>query len=143
MTDKGMEMVAPKKYDIGFVIENATAESLSFFEPLCSNIYVADPYLLQEYFKSEQVNTLYDLTERVKLIARGLSNDVLVEFDGFKINEEGVNFLTNLPRILESSGQIGEMKWEQFNLNIRKLKTYEEKNIVCKNEIIYLDKEKN
>ena len=35
------------------------------------------------------------------------------------------------------------MKWEQFNLNIRKLKTYEEKNIVCKNEIIYLDKEKN
>ena len=40
------------------------------------------------------------------------------------MNQEGVNFLTNLPRILESSGKIGEMKWEQFNLKIRKLKTY-------------------
>ena len=58
-------------------------------------------------------------------VALGLGGEALFEFNKFLV------------------GQIGEMKWEQFNLNIRKLKTYEEKNIVCKNEIIYLDKEKN
>ena len=112
-------------------------------EPWCSTIYISDPYILQEYFKKEQVNTLYDLTERVKLVARGLSNKVLVEFDAMKVKKEGINFLTNLPKILDSSGKIGEMKWNEFNLNIRSLDTIEKENIVCKNEIIYLEDEKN
>ena len=54
--DDSRDMTIPKKYDIGFFIQNCDYDTLKFLEPWCSNIYVSDIKLMLDYQKDEQKN---------------------------------------------------------------------------------------
>lgn len=134
------DMVIPKKYNIGFIAKNCHLESLQFLEPWCSNIYIEDRKLLLDYITEEQSKTIFDLNERIKTESK-ISNDIIIEFDVNQLNSDRLAFLQRLPDILDDSGQIGEMQYDIFKLNINTLEDIVEDNIVCKNKIIYVDKE--
>ena len=133
-TEKGIEMVAPKKYDIGFVVENChDINLLRFLEPWCSTIYIDDRKIILDYVQEEHHQTLYDLNDRVRSTSVDRKNDILIEFDALYLNEDRIAFLHRLSDILTDSGGVGDMKHDIFSLHIKSLNTYEEENIKCKN----------
>ena len=83
------------------------------------------------YIRDEQPNTTYDLSERVKYISDKIDTDIVVEFDSVKLTNENFNFLTQLPLILQDSGEVGTMEYDIFKITINKLETYEKELIVC------------
>ena len=62
-----------------------------------------------------------------------LDNDIVVEFDASKLTNDNFQFLTQLPEILQNSGEVGEvMEYDIFEIIINSLKTYEKDLIICK-----------
>jgi len=120
--DSYMKPIVPHKYDIGFVIENCTPQMLSSLEPWCSTIYVDCD--IEEYIKKEQPNTDYDLTKRVfdvRLIEK-IKNDVVVTFDGNDLKtNESAQFLSQLPDILDDSGEVGKFELDIFHIKVNAL----------------------
>jgi len=119
--DENRDMVIPKKYDIGFVVEHCTYEMLQFLEPWCSNIYVKDIKPIMEYIRTETPRTKFDLSKRVSRIKDDISNDIVIRFSALELNENRVAFLQRLSDILTDSGQPGEMEYDIFKLEIKKL----------------------
>lgn len=128
--NENRDMVIPKKYNIGFVVENCDKNILNLLEPWCSTIYIYNRKLILEYSMSEQSKTLYDLSDRVKYINLEPDNDIIVYFDAQKLNETRVGFLQRLSEIIEASGDIGNMGYDIFELNIKSLSTYEDTLII-------------
>jgi hypothetical protein len=125
------DMVIPPKYDIGLVAQNCDRfEVLHFLEPWCTNIYISDLKVILNYTGSEQEKTLFDLSDKVKSIhTKQKTNDVIVEFDSTKLNDERAEFIQNLPYILDDSGEPGtEMHYDIFRVIIK-----EKNNIVTNN----------
>jgi len=124
-----MPMVVPK-YDIGFVIKNCNEQLLEFLEPWCSTIYV-DTYA-EGYINKEQPNTLYDLNERIYSIDANIQNDIEVRFDGGKFNDSSFQYIQQLSEILANDElEIGSFELDIFEIQINKIKTYEEELIKC------------
>jgi len=120
--DAHMKPIVPHKYDIGFVIENCTPQILEALEPWCSTIYVDCD--IEEYIKKEQPNTDYDLTKRIfaTTLTKSFDNDVLVQFDGSQLRtNESANLFSQLPDILDDSGEIGEFQLDIFYIRINAL----------------------
>jgi len=111
------------KYNIGFIIKNCNQNILEIFEPWCSNIYVDCDYV--SYIKKEQLNTKYNLSERIKPYYSEKTNNILLEFDASKINTDHLNIIYTLPEIIQDSGDIGEFELDVFRLTIKNLETYE------------------
>ena len=129
--DNNRDMIIPKKYDIGLVAQNCDRiEVLHFLEPWCSTIYISDLKVILNYSISEQEQTKFDLSNRVKSMqTKEKNNDVIVEFDSTKLNNERAEFIQNLPYILDQSGEPGtEMEYDIFRVIIK-----EKKNIVNDN----------
>ena len=133
--DEMLHPSIPHKYDIGFVVKNATYPVLLNLEPWCSSIYVDDQDIIDNYLHNERHNTSIDLSKRVFHIDDEKTNDVIIEFDCNQLadsEDTAMNFISNLSDILTSSGKEGQsMKWSIFKLKINKLKTYEEELIKC------------
>ena len=55
-----------------------------------------------------------------------INNGVVVRFDGSELTNELYNFLINLGDILTDSGELGEMAYSIFHLNITSLKNLHE-----------------
>ena len=133
--DAMMKPIIPPKYDICFVVDNCTLEILEALEPWCSRIYVEEPDInIIDYISKEQKNTLYRLQSRVWYNdgeAR-LDNDIVVEFDASKLTNDNFQFLTQLPEVLQDSGEVDEvMEYDIFEIVINSLKTYEKDLIKC------------
>jgi len=65
-------------------------------------------------------------------IHKTAQNDIVVEFDAKLLNSnERFQFLTQLPRVLKDSGEVGEMEYDIFKITINKLETYEKELIKC------------
>ena len=63
-------------------------------------------------------------------MSRDKDNDILISFDCFRMNDEKFNnFLTQLPLILESSGQVGKMEYDIFFLDIKSLDNMKIQNV--------------
>ena len=60
-------------------------------------------------------------------------NDIIVEFDGTQLANINFNFIAQLSEVLSNDKEleVGEFQYQIFKVNINKLKTYEEENIVC------------
>jgi hypothetical protein len=134
--DEMMKPIIPPKYDICFDVDNCTLEILEALEPWCSKIYVEERDInIIDYITKEQKNTLYYLQSKVWYNdgeAR-LDNDIVVEFDASKLTNDNFQFLTQLPEILQNSGEVGEvMEYDIFEIIINSLKTYEKDLIICK-----------
>jgi hypothetical protein len=120
-----MKPIIPSKYDIGFIVHNCNKQLLHALEPWCSNIYVND-FLIDSYIEQEQQNTLLNLNERVISINNNQNNNIIVEFDGGKLNENNFNHvICDLSEIIQDSGEIGEFQLDIFKIKIKNLKTYE------------------
>jgi glycosyltransferase involved in cell wall biosynthesis len=134
--DSILRPIISPKYNICFVVDNCTLEILEALEPWCSKICVGEQDInIIDYISKEQKNTLYYLQSKVWYNdgeAR-LDNDIVVEFDASKLTNDNFQFLTQLPEILQNSGEVGEvMEYDIFEIIINSLKTYEKDLIICK-----------
>jgi len=135
--DEYLKPIVPPKYDVGFVAYNCNKQMLYELEPWCSKIYLdlRKNDVISEYRKEEQQNTQFDLDERIKLYGHSKISeihDICVEFDASKLNNENFQVLVNLSKMLQDSGEIGEMEFDIFKFYIKSLETYEKNLIVCK-----------
>ena len=117
------------KYNIGYVVENCNMDGLRGLEPWSDSMYINDKELVEQYIKEEQPQTKFDLKER--LLKSEIDNDIVVEFDLFKLTQNDWEILKMLPEIIEDSGKIGKFTLEIFDVTITSLKTYEKELIKC------------
>jgi len=87
------------KYDIGFNVINQTEQITNIIEPYCDTI---------------SFNSNLEL-----------SNDIIVEFDTTKLTNDNIQLLIQLHYILKDSGEIEEIEWEIFKIQIKSLKEYQ------------------
>jgi glycosyltransferase involved in cell wall biosynthesis len=118
--DKMMKPIIPHKYNIAFQIKNCNEHLLRELEPYCSNIFVDCNY--DRYIQEEQVNTLYDLKERVQPYNNPIGNDIIVSFDATQLDQHAAQFLVSLPDIITDSGQVGHMAYSIFDIQINAIK---------------------
>jgi len=131
--DKFMHPIVPHKYDIGFVIHNCTGQLLSTLEPWASNIYSdCEPHEIHSIINWFQSETTFDLSDRLCNIDDEQINDIIISFDGSLLTIDRLKFLYQLPEILTDSGNVGEMEYDIFKVNIRSLQTYEHELIKLK-----------
>ncbi len=126
--DEYMKPIVPHKYNIGFVVEKCTLQLMTALEPWCSTLYTDDEMCVIEshYLDLEQPSTKIDLKQRLKLFKHTApNNDIIVEFDGSKLDQEHFNILMQLPEIIMESGEVGKFELGIFKVDIRSLTTYE------------------
>jgi glycosyltransferase involved in cell wall biosynthesis len=126
--DEYMKPIIPHKYNIGFVVEKCTLQLMTALEPWCSTLYTDDEMCVIEshYLDLEQPSTKIDLKQRLKLFKHTApNNDIIVEFDGSKLDQEHFNILMQLPEIIMESGEVGKFELGIFKIDIRSLTTYE------------------
>lgn len=91
------------KFNVGFIIENCTQELLFNLEPWCTTLYSdIHTYAYSELTKME--NNL-DISSKLKGIEDEKDNDIIVKFDGSKLNNNNFEIIRNLQNII---GEITE-----------------------------------
>ena len=125
--DTFMKPIIPHKYNIGFVVHTCNLEKLAVLEPWCSTIYIEDTDVLtSHYLDLEQQHTTINLADKIKVIGYNVpDNDIVVEFDTTKLNQESFNILTQLPEIITESGEAGTFELDIFKITINNMTTYE------------------
>lgn len=143
-----------KKYDIGFIIhfdknmdENFILGNLPIVESLSSTLYTnLSSDFIKKYISIEGKETKFNLYNKMKSIGSEKVNDVLVEFnfsdfvgkewesyyksnDNSLIHKQHLWLLTMIQNIIADSGDIGEMEYDIFKINIKSLNTYENRLI--------------
>ena len=134
--DNNRDMIIPKQYDIGLVIDNCDEKTLFFLEPWAKKIYIYNRRLILDYTKSEQSNTLYDLTDRVKPYDNEKTNNIIIKFDAIELTEDRVAFIQRLSDIISNSGEVGIMKYDIFELDILSMDRYESLNTINTRRLI-------
>jgi len=137
--DEYLKPIIPHKYNIGFIVKNShDIQLIAALEPWCSDIFVDMPSdKIKNYTDLEQPNTMFDLNNRIHSILAEPENDILVEIDGTKFAQEDMQYISQLPEILDDSTFLEEDMGEQFEvgnlkLTINDVKTYEKDLIICK-----------
>lgn len=126
--DTFMKPIIPHKYDIGFVVHNCNLDALAVLEPWCDTIYIDDEMgvLESHYIDLEQKHTKINLKSKIKIIKHTTpNNDIVVEFDANKLNQESFNIIPQLSEIIAASGDVGEFELGIFNISIAYMDTYE------------------
>jgi hypothetical protein len=131
-TDLMLPIVTPK-YDIGLVIHNCNEQLLNVLEPWCSSVYVDCD--IDVYIQAEQINTAFQLSDRIKHINDIKSNDVLIEFDANRITIQTFNIIQNISDIITNTNDTGQFQIDCLTININQLKTYEHMLITCSDNI--------
>jgi glycosyltransferase involved in cell wall biosynthesis len=100
--DEWQYPIIPPVYDISYRIHNCDPRFLSVFEPMATRVYV-DSELIEPYIQTEQPNTLFRLSERVKDIELESEGDIIVEFDARQLTQQAFTTLQQLPQIIQKS----------------------------------------
>lgn len=134
--DEFLKPIIPHKYNIAAHIHNCNYRLLELLEPWFMNVYVRNSSILNcdEYISKEQPNTKFNLKDRIKPYMfddNDKPNDIVLEFDGQKFNQQSFNIIQNLPEIISDSGEEGTFEIDIFKIKINKLQTYEKELIVC------------
>ena len=131
--DALMKPIVPPKYNIGFILKNTTLQLLEALEPWCSNVYTdCDIGESSDYIAEEQMKSSFNLIERIQSYNSEKNNEILVEIDGTSFNQQDMQLISQLPEILQDSGEIGSFDLGNLKITINKLDTYENKLIKCK-----------
>ncbi len=139
--DEYLRPIVPPKYDIAFKALRCNKQMLYELEPWCSKIYLdygSVGKYSAEYQREEQPNTQFDLDEKIKMYGNAdvtKSHDILVEFDCGELNNNNFQIIVNLAKMLQDSGEVGEMELDIFKFYINSLQTYEDNLIVCKSNL--------
>jgi hypothetical protein len=140
--DEYLKPIIPSKYDIGFIVKNSNLELLKVLEPWCSTVYCDEQFQIgryQDYIEIEQINTQYDLQERILPIDNEKQNDILIEIDGSQFSNNDFRVLQTLSEILDNDNELQELimiepthfEIENMKVTINKLETYENELILC------------
>ena len=122
--DSLMKPIISPKYDIGFIVKNSQDVQLTeALEPWCTNIYVDASR--ENYIELEQKNTLYNLLEKVLPYDNEKNNEILVNIDGSKFNQQDFQIIQKLSEIIKDSGQIGEFELGNLFINIIQMNEYQ------------------
>ena len=132
MHDAMMKPIVLPKYNIGLVVTNCNVELLRALEPWCSNIYGdwighdkkpsdAIGIGVHKYIKDEQEKTEYDLEKKIDYLTLEPDNDIIVRFDGSKVTNENINFVSQLPMILQEHNEVGNFAHDIFEVTINTL----------------------
>jgi hypothetical protein len=117
-----MYPIIQPKFDVAFRIKNCDLNMLYQLEPWCTNIYTdCNQRELDLYIHREQKNTIRPLKERIGHYDDEIDSGVVVRFDGSELTNELYHFLVNLGAILDDSGQLGDMAYKIFHLDIKSL----------------------
>ena len=134
--DEMMMPIIPPKYNIGFVVENCDLHALAALEPWCSDIYGDwvghKGFHINKYIDEEQPDTDFNLKKKIHSQHMNPQNDIVVYIDCQYLNHQNFQMLTQLPEILQDSGEIGELELDVFTVKVKNLSTYEKELIVCK-----------
>ena len=88
------------RYNIGYVVDNCVLQQLYVLEPMCDNLHIRDVNLRDSYCNQEQLNTKYNLKDRVRTASFSdldKPNNIVVEFDARKLTNENFQLLQQLP----------------------------------------------
>ena len=124
--------IVPHKYNIAYVANNCSLSCLQYLEPWCDRIYVNEKY---DYIKTEQPNTIIDLTKRVLYIKENDpigENDIVVEFDATQLTQTSIEILQKLPEIITETNSTGTFGIDCFTITINSIETYEH-NLIYNN----------
>ena len=91
--------------------------------------------LTTSYTEQEQKNTSFDLTKRVFHIGYNDpigENDIVVEFDATRLNQQNFQLLQQLSEIIKDSGEVGEFEIDIFKVTIISLIEYQNDLIILK-----------
>jgi len=113
--DDYMKPIIPSKYNIGIILTNSTMHLLELLEPWCNTIYI-DPSMITDYIKLEQPNTIINLHDRIKPLDNEKQNGILVEINGKKFTQQDMNYIQQLPEILDDSTEIGNLYLTIINI---------------------------
>jgi GT2 family glycosyltransferase len=122
------------KFDIGYVVKNCSPQALETLELLATTVYVDCD--IEEYIKREQPNTKFDLRKRVKTFNEPKTNQILIEFDASKLNQNNFNLLQQLPQVIADSGGIGVFELDVFKLDISNMDRFD-KHLIENNNFYY------
>lgn len=126
----------PKIYNVGFIVKNCFQNLLYTLEPWCRSIYIESEDLIKKYKTREQSETLFDLSKKIKSINEEKVNDILIEMDANKINQNNIQIITQLSEIISNTNEIGIFEYDIFKFEIKSLNTYE-KNLASLNNPYY------
>ena len=130
--DQFMKPIVPPRYDIGFIIKNANLQLIKVLEPWCSTIYCDEQFTVGRYSDYvEMEDTSYDLYDKFKPYDNKKNNEILVDIDISKFTQQDMNYIQQLPEILNDSGEIGRFQLGNLTLEVIQLNTYENKLIKC------------
>jgi glycosyltransferase involved in cell wall biosynthesis len=117
--------VIHKKYDISVHIKNCKENFISVIEPWFSTTYVDCD--INNYIHLVQPGTPFNLTKRVKGYNLSFkdNNDINVLVDGNTLDNEKLKTLLMIPKMIEDSGEIGQMEYEGIEIIITKLENKE------------------
>lgn len=118
------------KYDIGFVIKNCKTENLSIFEYLSTNIYSElKEHEIKKYIENEQPNSQFNLLKKFKYINDKKLNDIIIEFDYNRLNNNSFQIITEISGIIKQTNDIGIFEIDVYNVIINELRE-------CQNQLI-------
>ena len=120
MHDSMMKPIVLPKYDIGLVVKNCNMELLRALEPWCNTIY-HDVDDVTDYINQEQPHTEYDLNGKILSIDSEVSNDIEIRFDASKISNDNINFISQMPMILQEHNEVGSFAYDIFEISIKSL----------------------
>lgn len=136
--DEYQHPIIHPKYNISYVVKHANMQIVEVLEPWCDRIYIEDSMqvITDTYIEREQCNTKFDLSKRVLTLEYNDphgENDIVVEFDARNLSQQSFNILTQLPEIIQQSGEVGQFELDIFRITINSMTEYQNELIVCKN----------
>jgi len=116
--------IVSSKYDVGFIIKNCNLPLLEVLEPWCSTMYVDCDY--EQYIKREQLNTSFDLCERVKPYDNEKQNEILVSFNATQLNQNNFQYIQQLLDIIKDNGEVGSFELSNLKITINSMDEYQD-----------------
>ena len=130
MHDEYLKPIIPSKFNVGFKVTNCDLPTLHQLEPWCDKIYLdSDTNVIEDYISKEQVNTQYNLKDRIFNLNSEIDTDVIVEMDAKNIN---YNHIQQLSMIIDNTDEVGEFELDGLNIKINKINRLEKDLIVRK-----------
>tara|TARA_B100002019_G_scaffold277769_1_gene277936 strand:+ start:1246 stop:2433 length:1188 start_codon:yes stop_codon:yes gene_type:complete len=130
MHDEYLKPIIPSKFNVGFKVTNCDLPTLHQLEPWCDKIYLdSDSKVIEEYIDKEQVNTQYNLKDRIFNLNSEIDTDVIVEMNAKNIN---YNHIQQLSMIIDNTDEVGEFELDGLNIKINKINRLEKDLIIRK-----------
>ena len=139
--DQYCKPILSPRYDTAFVIKNITDISqIITLEPWCDNMFIGwSDNAIEKSVRLIQETTKFNISSKIKNLADIPANNIVIEFDMNRFTSQHLELITNIPRMLEDSGEIGNMEYDIFKFHINKLEQLQSR-LIHADDAWYLSK---